>query len=75
MINRYIRVDGHPGLVRDKNSGAILNVNSDEIARAKSRKKLWKSQQEELEMLRSDVAVMKEMLAKLLEDKDGNNSN
>jgi hypothetical protein len=73
--NRFLIVDGHPGLVRDKSSGAILNVNKQEIAQARSRKKVWKEQQEELEQLRSDVAYMKEALAQLLEDRNGNNSN
>jgi hypothetical protein len=73
--NRFLKVDGHPGLVRDKASGAILNVNKQEISQARSRKKVWKEQQEELEQLRSDVAFMKEALAQLLEDRNGNNSN
>jgi len=73
--NRFIIVDGHPGLVRDKTTGAVLNVNTKEIASARTRKKAWKEQQEELTTLRADVALMKDMLAKLLEEKDGNNSN
>lgn len=73
--NRFLIVDGHPGLVRDKVSGAILNIDKDEIDRARSRKKSWKAQQEELEQLRTDVAYMKEALAQLLEDRNGNNSN
>ena len=33
-----IRVEGKPGLARDPNSGAILNINSAEIRAAKARK-------------------------------------
>jgi ligand-binding sensor protein len=74
-MNKYIKVEGHTSLVRDKISGAIINVNSSEMTNARVRKKKWKEQQEELDSLRSDVAMMKTMLMKLVEEKDGSNSN
>ena len=72
--NKYPPVDGHPNLVRAP-SGAILNIDSQAIAQARSRKKIWKEQQAELEELRNDVAMMKNMMQQILEDKDGSNSN
>lgn len=75
MNNKYIQVDGHPGLVRDRTSGAIVNINSQEMTKARIRKKRWKAQEEELQELRNDVALMKNLLMKLVEDKDGSNSN
>ena len=30
-----VKVEGHAGLARDKNTGAILNINSNEIDRIK----------------------------------------
>jgi hypothetical protein len=30
-----IKVEGQPGLARDKNTGAILNINSSEVQRIK----------------------------------------
>ena len=72
-MNKYIQVDGHPGLVRDRSSGAIINVNSQEMTNARARKAKWRADQEELVSFRSDVQEMKAMLAKILEDKDGDN--
>lgn len=74
-MDKYIKVEGKAGLARDPKSGAIINTNKTEIAQARSRKKLWKEQQEEISTLKNDISVMKEMLAKLLEDKNGTNSN
>jgi len=73
-MNKYSKVDGHNGLVRAPN-GAILNVNKQAISQARNRKKIWKEQQEELAQLRDDVAIMKQMMQQLLEDKNGPNNN
>ena len=74
-MNKYIKVEGHNGLVRHKASGAIINIDSQGMKRARHRKKVWKEQQEELESLRNDVAMMKQMMQQILEDKDGSNGN
>lgn len=66
-MNKYIKVNGHPGLVRDKNSGAILNFNDAEIKQARQRKRLWKEQQEELNSLKQDMVEIKTMISQLLE--------
>ena len=34
----YIKIEGHNGYVRDKKSGAVLNLNKSEIEAAKKRK-------------------------------------
>jgi len=67
--NKYPPVDGHANLVRAP-SGAIINIDSQAIAQARSRKKIWKEQQAELEELRNDVATMKKMMQQILEDKN-----
>lgn len=72
--NKYIQVDGFTNLARSKSSGAIINISSNEMAQARVRKYNWKQQQTELETLRDDVAHMKEALAKLIEEKHGNNN-
>jgi len=74
-MNKYQRIEGNNSLVRDTSTGAIINTNKSEIAKARNRKKLWKEQQEEISNLKNDISLMKEMLAKLLEDKNGTNSN
>ena len=76
MINRqYIPVEGNPSLVRDKRSGAIINVNQNEATNARERKARWRREQQELHDLRNDVKDLKNLVAKLIEDKDGGNSN
>tara|TARA_R110000868_G_scaffold382366_1_gene648933 strand:- start:8892 stop:9107 length:216 start_codon:yes stop_codon:yes gene_type:complete len=66
-----IKVDGHAGLARDKNTGAILNINSNEIDRIKelrrNQRELKKSQEQEINQLKSDVSDIKMMLSKLIE--------
>jgi len=62
-----IKIDGHPGLVRDKNSGAILNINSNEINLARERKALRKQKDQEFENLKNEVSEIKELLLKLVE--------
>jgi hypothetical protein len=66
-----IKVEGHSGLARDKNTGAILNINSNEIDRIKelrrNQRELKKSQEQEINQLKSDVFEIKMMLSKLIE--------
>ena len=63
----YIEINGQPGLVRDTNSGAILNINSNEIEAARERKKLRKQKDQEFENLKNEVSEIKELLLKLIE--------
>lgn len=77
-----MKVEGNPGLVRDKVSGAILNINSNEIRQAKKRKKHWQQEKEkterlsvEVQDLKSDITEIKALLNKLLEVSDGNHHN
>lgn len=79
---KYARVDGNPNLVRDKVSGAILNINNTEIKRARSRKKLWQEEKEKTETLTSevnslkqDVKEMKDLLRQILEVSNGHHNN
>lgn len=71
---KYLPVEGHPGLVRNSSSGAIINTNSTEMNLARKRKKIWQTQQDELKNLRSDVQEMKMMMQKILEGQNGNNN-
>lgn len=63
----YLEVEGHPGLVRDKNTGVVLNTNEAEVAAARARKKAWKEKQKELEELKNDVSELKDMMKQILE--------
>ena len=72
-MSRHVKVEGHPDLVRDKNSGAILNINSNAMTAARERKKLFNDRQQEIEDIKRDVTDIKNILMKLVEDKHGNN--
>lgn len=69
-MSDFINVAGENDLVRDKESGAILNTNKGEIHQAKARKKARAQQQNELDNLKKDVSDMKIMLSKILEKID-----
>ena len=64
---KHMKVKDHPSLVRDLNSGAILNINTEEIERARERKKLRKQKDQEFEDLKNEVSEIKELLLKLVE--------
>jgi hypothetical protein len=66
-MGRYIPVEGHSGLVRDAESGAILNINKSEIEEARLRKENRKKQHQEIENLKKDVADIKSMLQQIVE--------
>ncbi len=69
---QYINVEGSGGLVRDKETGAVLNTNKSEIERARQRKLLSKRKTEEfngmkddIKNLKEDIGEMKSLLTKL----------
>jgi uncharacterized FlaG/YvyC family protein len=79
---KHMNVKGNPGLVRDKHTGAIVNINSNEIQQARKRKKLWQQEKEKTESLANEVKDLKQdmdeiksLLRQVLEVKNGNNNN
>jgi|TARA_R100000005_G_C4998779_1_gene205437 hypothetical protein len=62
-----IRVEGKPGLARDPNSGAILNINSAEIRAAKARKIAMAQEEERKKQLIDDVEMLKEDMSDIKE--------
>jgi hypothetical protein len=57
------KVQGHNGLMRDKRTGAILNTNRAEIARAKALKAKNIKDKEQVETLSKEVSELKEDMA------------
>jgi len=68
---KYLKVEGNSNLVRDTSTGAILNINKDEISGARKRKLERRQKEKDFEDLKNDVTEMKSMLQKLIEGKDG----
>lgn len=64
---RYMKVKDNQGLVRDVNSNAILNVNSNDIQKAKNAKKARKNQASEVQQLKNDVTELKAMMREILD--------
>ena len=73
-MTKFANVRGHPSLVRDMGSGAILNINSNEISQARKRKKAWKAEKERVDNLEKDMNEIKTLLHKILEATNGNNN-
>lgn len=71
---KFIPVDGHPDLVRDSSSGAILNTKATppgtaaKARRAKDRK--VDDLKSDVDMLKSDMSEIKTLLKTLLETKN-----
>ena len=57
---QYINVEGSNGLIRDKNTGAVLNTNSNEIKMAKKRKLLSRQKNEEFESMKDDIKNLRD---------------
>jgi len=55
----HLKVEGHTDLVRDKKTGAVININKTESDLARKRKHTWRMQQREQEQLKSDVDQLK----------------
>jgi len=71
------RVKGHSNLVRDSRTGAILNTNRNEIEKARKIKIATQQKEahitnltKEIDSLRVDMDQIKELLFRLVEDKD-----
>lgn len=74
MRDKYQKVEGSESYFRDPNNGAILNVNSDEIRKARQlkaeRKKKaleFESVKEDVEKMKHDMADIKGLLQRLVE--------
>ena len=70
-MNKNIKVKDHEGLVRDKNTGAILNVDRSAIQLARQQKKKRLEEKAELESLKNDVSDMKHMLTAIMDRLNG----
>ena len=64
---KLIPVEGNRSLARDSQTGAIVNINTQEISEARDRKALKQKEKQRMLQLENDVAEIKEMLTKLFE--------
>ena len=71
----YIKVEGHNGIVKDTDTGMILNINKQEISAARKRKLERREKEKEFKDLKNEVGDIKNMLTKIIEKLDGSNTN
>jgi len=67
-MTNYVPVKDHPDLVRDMNTGMILNINKSKTKQKKLEAAQRQQERQELDELKSDVSEIKMMLQKLLEN-------
>jgi len=66
-MTQYIKVEGHDNLVRDKQTGAILNKDSSSYQSYMRQKQVKLSERNEIEKLKSEVGEIKDMLKVIIE--------
>ena len=66
-MRKYLKVEGHPGLVRDPESGAILNINTSELEQRSKVKSAKRKERERVDKLESEIGEIKYLLQQLLE--------
>jgi len=64
-----IPVQGHTGLYRDENSGAIINCNYEEMKNYVSTGELYLTQKSELDTMRKEIEELKAMLIEVSKKK------
>ena len=60
-----IPVDGEPNLFRDRNTGAIINMDTSGYAQYKRMKQRRQTEREELDTLKKDIEEIKSLLKEL----------
>ena len=63
----YIKVSGHDGLVRDQNTGAIINLD-DSAIEARRKSKHLGSASEDINMLKNEISEIKSLLRELVKN-------
>jgi len=63
----FVKVDGHDGLVRDQNTGAILNLDDSAIA-ARRKSMQLNSALDDINTLKNEVSELKSLLHGILKN-------
>jgi|TARA_B100000035_G_scaffold314650_2_gene331604 hypothetical protein len=62
---KYVSVEGHSNLVKDKRTGAVLNVGTN-FEQLRKNKEARKKQQIEFDELKNEVGEMKDLLKQII---------
>jgi hypothetical protein len=63
---KYIKIEGEQDLVKDKETGAILNTNMDSLSAYKQKRKKDMEQKNRIDRMENDIGDIKSMLKELL---------
>ena len=64
---KLVKVNNNSNLVKDEETGAVLNNNVEDVEKAKEIKEKRIEKEEELIQLKNDVSDLKDMMKQLLE--------
>tara|TARA_R100001126_G_C4752919_1_gene113924 strand:+ start:223 stop:438 length:216 start_codon:yes stop_codon:yes gene_type:complete len=68
-MRRLLRIEGHPELARDPNSGMIVNINKSNSKRQIAIREQKLKERKEIDDMKSDISDIKTMLQTLIESK------
>ena len=67
----YLKVDGKPNLVRDTESGAILNTNRTAVENYYKIREKHKNKDKQIAQMQSDIDELKQLVKQLVEKENG----
>ena len=66
-MSKYIKIEGEQDLVKDKDTGAILNTNMDSLSAYKQKRHKDIEQKNRIDRMENDIGDIKSMLKELLD--------
>ena len=69
MTTKYIKTDVE-GLVKDPNSGAILNIDNEKLKAYKKQKQHFLNNTEKIKKVEDDIQEIKKLLEQLIRDRN-----
>jgi hypothetical protein len=67
MSNRFVKVEDNEHLVKDKKTGAVININKSDTERVLHVRRKQQQEKKEIENLKREVSDIKGMLQTILE--------
>lgn len=68
-MDRFVQVEHQPDFIRDMETGAILNINTDNIRKQKMILQQRRQEKQEIDHLKNEMSEIKSLLQQLLENK------
>lgn len=65
-MTKYVKIENEQDLVKDSDTGAILNTNLDSLSAYKAKRKKDAEMQNRVDKMESDIGDIKSMLKELL---------